>query len=157
MTMNGPDTTGMSHGELRERDVIHDWNRGDGSSSLLDHPVALVDESLRDGVQSPSVVDPPIEDKKRILHLMDALGIQYADIGLPGAGPRAVADVKGTTIVGGAHRVTWPGHGLVFGEVGRVVYDWNGTPDDFDDDYLVFAAGIHQDSMARDLLCELVS
>jgi hypothetical protein len=62
-----------------------------------------------------------------------------------------------TTVVGGAHHVTWPGHGLVFGEVGRVVYAWNGTPDDFDDDYLVFAAGIHQDSMARDLLCELVS
>jgi hypothetical protein len=62
-----------------------------------------------------------------------------------------------TTVVGGAHHVTWPGHGLVFGEVGRVVYDWNGTPDDFDDDDLVFAAGIHQDSMARDLLCELVS
>jgi hypothetical protein len=62
-----------------------------------------------------------------------------------------------TTIVGGAHHVTWPGHGLVFGEVGRIVLDWNGTPDDFDDDDLVFAAGIHQDSMARDLLCELVS
>src|SRR5574338_521363 len=56
-----------------------------------------------------------------------------------------------TTYVGGAHHVTWPGHGLVFGEVGLVVYDWNGTPDEFDDDDLVFAAGIHQDSMARDL------
>jgi hypothetical protein len=62
-----------------------------------------------------------------------------------------------TTVVGGAHHVTWPGHGLIFGEVGRVVTDWNGTPDDFGDDYLVFAAGIHQDSMARELLCELVS
>jgi hypothetical protein len=62
-----------------------------------------------------------------------------------------------TTYVGGAHHVTWPGHGLVFGEVGRVVYDWNGTPDDFDADELVFAAGIHQDAMARDLLCGLVS
>jgi 2-isopropylmalate synthase len=54
----------------------------------------LDDETLRDGLQSPSVVDPPIEAKKRILHLMDALGIETADIGLPGAGPRAVADVR---------------------------------------------------------------
>ncbi|MBI4162025.1 MAG: 2-isopropylmalate synthase [Acidobacteria bacterium] len=55
--------------------------------------MALDDETLRDGLQSPSVVDPPIEAKKRILHLMDALGIDTADVGLPGAGPRAVADV----------------------------------------------------------------
>ncbi|MBA2565000.1 MAG: 2-isopropylmalate synthase [Gemmatimonadetes bacterium] len=52
------------------------------------------DETLRDGLQSPSVTDPPIQRKIEILHLMDALGIQSADIGLPGAGPRAVADVE---------------------------------------------------------------
>jgi isopropylmalate/homocitrate/citramalate synthase len=56
--------------------------------------VELDDETLRDGLQSPSVRDPSIEDKIRILHLMDALGIHTADIGLPGAGPRAVADVR---------------------------------------------------------------
>ena len=55
--------------------------------------VTLDDETLRDGLQSPSVHDPSIEDKIEILHLMDALGIDTADIGLPGAGPRAVADV----------------------------------------------------------------
>jgi 2-isopropylmalate synthase len=54
----------------------------------------LDDESLRDGLQSPSVKDPPIHDKLRILHLMEELGIDMADIGLPGAGPRAVADVE---------------------------------------------------------------
>jgi 2-isopropylmalate synthase len=54
----------------------------------------LDDESLRDGLQSPSVKDPPIQDKIRILHLMEELGVDMADIGLPGAGPRAVADVE---------------------------------------------------------------
>lgn len=61
-----------------------------------------------------------------------------------------------TTITGGAHHVTWPGRGLVFGETGRVGYDWNGTPDDFDDDVLVFAAGIHQDAQAHELLCSIL-
>src|SRR5271165_3700936 len=53
--------------------------------------VLLNDESLRDGLQSPSVRDPSIEEKIRILHLMEDLGINSHDIGLPGAGPRAAA------------------------------------------------------------------
>jgi 2-isopropylmalate synthase len=48
----------------------------------------LDDETLRDGLQSPSVTDPPVEVKVAILHLMNGLGIETADIGLPGAGPR---------------------------------------------------------------------
>ena len=51
----------------------------------------LNDESLRDGLQSPSVRDPSIEEKIGILHLMEQVGINSLDIGLPGAGPRAVA------------------------------------------------------------------
>ncbi len=53
--------------------------------------VLLNDESLRDGLQSPSVRDPSIEEKIEILHLMEAVGINMLDIGLPGAGPRAQA------------------------------------------------------------------
>jgi 2-isopropylmalate synthase len=48
----------------------------------------LDDETLRDGLQSPSVADPSLEQKVRILHLMNRLGIETADVGLPGAGPR---------------------------------------------------------------------
>src|SRR5262249_33293445 len=47
-----------------------------------------------DGLQSPSVKDPTIEEKIEILHLLDSLGINHLDLGLPGAGPRAVADVE---------------------------------------------------------------
>ena len=61
--------------------------------SVRQEPVELQDETLRDGLQCPSVTDPSIEDKLEILHLMEENGINGADVGLPGAGPRAVADV----------------------------------------------------------------
>ncbi|HEX2091003.1 MAG TPA: LeuA family protein [Longimicrobiaceae bacterium] len=78
-----------------ERDLIFDWNTVQGSFDYSKvRRVELDDETLRDGLQSPSVTDPSIEDKIRLLHLMVELGIHAADIGLPGAGPRAVKDVE---------------------------------------------------------------
>ena len=71
--------------------LIYDWNQVYAASSKPAGPVLLNDESLRDGLQSPSVSDPFIEDKIEILHLMEGLGINMLDLGLPGAGPRAVA------------------------------------------------------------------
>ncbi|MGD0695431.1 MAG: LeuA family protein [Terriglobia bacterium] len=78
---------------MLDRDLIYDWNRLDGPELALSHPPMLDDETLRDGLQSPSVHDPPIEKKIRILHLMESLGINSVNLGLPGAGPRAKADV----------------------------------------------------------------
>jgi isopropylmalate/homocitrate/citramalate synthase len=77
---------------MEKSDLIYDWNIV-GRAETTTRPLELNDETLRDGLQSPSVIDPPIEKKIGILHLMDSLGIDSADIGLPGAGPRAVADV----------------------------------------------------------------
>ena len=77
---------------IQATDLLFDWNLEDGRE-VPPRPVELYDESLRDGIQSPSVTDPGIEEKKQLLRLMDRLGIHWADIGLPGAGPRAVADV----------------------------------------------------------------
>ena len=71
--------------------LIHDWN---GAPTRPAHPVLLNDETLRDGLQSPSVRTPTIEQKLHILHLIDRLGIETADIGLPGAGPHVVRDVE---------------------------------------------------------------
>lgn len=76
---------------MNEKDLIYDWNEAEAPPER--RRVTLDDETLRDGLQSPSVHDPSIEEKIEILHLMDSLGIDTADIGLPGAGPRAVADV----------------------------------------------------------------
>jgi 2-isopropylmalate synthase len=73
--------------------LIYDWNSIEKNGPLSAKPFRFVDETLRDGIQSPSVTDPPIEAKLEILHLMDEMGIEHADVGLPGAGPRAVADV----------------------------------------------------------------
>jgi 2-isopropylmalate synthase len=73
---------------------IHDWNQ---ASTPLIPPgtrILLNDETLRDGLQNPSVYDPSIEEKIEILHLMEALGIESLNIGLPGAGPRAVAHTE---------------------------------------------------------------
>ena len=71
--------------------LIYDWNR---TAETTARPVQLDDETLRDGLQSPSVETPSIDQKIRLLHLMDGLGIDTADIGLPGAGPHVVADVE---------------------------------------------------------------
>jgi 2-isopropylmalate synthase len=72
--------------------LIYDWNAAPGEAKP--RPVQLNDETLRDGLQSPSVKSPVIDDKIKILHLIDALGIETADIGLPGAGPHVVRDVE---------------------------------------------------------------
>jgi 2-isopropylmalate synthase len=73
--------------------LVYDWNR-DGRAMTADYrAVELDDETLRDGLQGPSVRNPPLAVKKRLLHLMDQLGIDSADIGLPGASPRARAEI----------------------------------------------------------------
>lgn len=74
-------------------ELIYDWNQLYPRSLHPPGPVFLTDETLRDGLQSPSVRDPSIEQKIEILHLMESLGISSLDLGLPGAGPRAVEHV----------------------------------------------------------------
>ena len=74
-------------------ELIYDWNE-DGRAARADYrSVELDDETLRDGLQGPSVRNPPLAVKVRLLQLMDQLGISSADIGLPGASPQALATV----------------------------------------------------------------
>jgi 2-isopropylmalate synthase len=75
-------------------ELIYDWNQMDAAKLRPAGPVLLNDETLRDGLQSPSVRDPSIAEKIQILQLMEALGINSLDLGLPGAGPRALADCE---------------------------------------------------------------
>lgn len=77
---------------MDERELIYDWNAADTAFDWRTCRVELDDETLRDGLQCPSVTDPSIEDKRALLHLMVDLGIHAVDLGLPGAGPRAHAD-----------------------------------------------------------------
>ena len=75
-------------------ELIHDWNNASGFDPFRGRTVMLDDETLRDGLQNPSVHDPTIGEKIEILHLMETLGIDSVNIGLPGAGPRALADTE---------------------------------------------------------------
>ena len=77
----------------RAGEFIFDWNEQGRKGRLVPQTFTLFDETLRDGLQNPSVVDPSIDEKLRILHLMEDLGIDVADVGLPGSSPRAFEDV----------------------------------------------------------------
>jgi 2-isopropylmalate synthase len=74
-------------------ELIYDWNEVGRRGRLIPQGVTFFDETLRDGLQNPSVADPNIESKLELLHLMAKVGIHVADIGLPGSSPRAFADV----------------------------------------------------------------
>src|ERR1700728_3946336 len=78
---------------MNTSDLIYDWNKNHPPGLKPPGPVLMNDESLRDGPELPSVRDPSIPEKIEILHLMEALGINALDLGLPGAGPRAVEAV----------------------------------------------------------------
>jgi 2-isopropylmalate synthase len=78
---------------ISEADLIYDWNSVEKVAPLSPkRRFTFMDETLRDGIQSPSVVDPTIDDKIRLTELASDLGIHHIDIGLPGAGQRAVED-----------------------------------------------------------------
>jgi isopropylmalate/homocitrate/citramalate synthase len=75
-------------------ELVYDWNTINPELHLPNRHIGFDDETLRDGLQSPSVIEPPVEQKIELLHLMDALGIDTADIGLPGAGGTHAAGVE---------------------------------------------------------------
>lgn len=78
--------------------LVYDWNvageKPQRPPAFAAKKVEFDDETLRDGLQSPSVTDPSIEEKLRIVHFMHAIGIDNADIGLPGAGPHVQQTVE---------------------------------------------------------------
>ncbi len=78
---------------MDESRVIYDWNVKGHAISPPIRRVEIHDETLRDGIQSPSVHDPAIDDKVEILRLLARVGVDSVNVGLPGAGPRAVEDV----------------------------------------------------------------
>jgi 2-isopropylmalate synthase len=77
----------------RAADLVFDWNEVNRKGRILPKNATFFDETLRDGLQNQSVVDPGIEEKLKILHLMEDLGIHVADVGLPGSSKRAFEDV----------------------------------------------------------------
>jgi len=82
---------------MNEQNLIYDWNLVDyeysRDSSNHPHGVWFDDETLRDGLQSPSALNPSIDQKIELLTYMERLGIQKVDLGLPGAGPFHLAHI----------------------------------------------------------------
>ena len=80
--------------ETQHDELIYDWNEVERRGPVIrKRQFQIHDETLRDGIQNPSVVDPGIGDKLEILHLLDEVGVYSTDVGLPGAGQRAFEDV----------------------------------------------------------------
>ena len=94
--MLSTETLHMSESAPSRDELIYDWNTEDASPGPAEK-IQFDDETLRDGLQSPSAVDPSLEDKVRLVHLMDELGIDTADVGLPGASAKAREHI--TTLV----------------------------------------------------------
>jgi 2-isopropylmalate synthase len=78
---------------MHASELIYDWNLRSKKDCQFPSKIEICDETLRDGIQSPSVYDPKIDDKLELITLMEELGITIANIGLPCAGPRAYAHV----------------------------------------------------------------
>jgi len=79
---------------VTSEELVYDWNTINPSFSAPNRHIGINDETLRDGLQSPSVCEPEVEQKLELVHLMEALGMDSADIGLPGAGGTHAAGVE---------------------------------------------------------------
>jgi len=90
---------------VQQNEWIYDWNVATPPQIPPGTRVLMNDETLRDGLQNPSVSDPTVEEKIEILHLMESLGIDAANIGLPGAGPRAFAHTEALAREIASHRM----------------------------------------------------
>jgi 2-isopropylmalate synthase len=93
LTASDAEGSGRSPRSDRENEFVFDWNEVNRKGRLTPKNVTFFDETLRDGLQNPSVKDPSIGEKLEILHLMNDLGIHEADLGLPGSSKRAFDDV----------------------------------------------------------------
>ncbi len=76
--------------DARQEELLYDWNLIGEAGIKVPDVVELDDETLRDGLQGPSVRQPDLDEKLEILHRMSDLGIHAANIGYAGAGPRVV-------------------------------------------------------------------
>jgi 2-isopropylmalate synthase len=92
MSSASSNSAALTSSDARQ-DLVFDWNEVNRRGRFAPKNFSFFDETLRDGLQNPSVVDPGIERKLEILHLMEELGIHEADIGLPGSSKRAFEDV----------------------------------------------------------------
>ncbi|MFC7979731.1 LeuA family protein [Streptomyces cinereoruber] len=78
-------------------DVWFSWNTMDvdpdpSGEAAVAGTGLLFDETLRDGLQAPNVINPGLEQKLRIVDHMVRSGIRAADLGFPGSDPAAARE-----------------------------------------------------------------
>jgi 2-isopropylmalate synthase len=83
-------------------ELINDWN---GPTPSDPREPLLNDETMRDGLQSPSVRDPDIAAKRDLIHRLARLGVDAVDLGMPSAGPKALAAVRALMVEIRDHRL----------------------------------------------------
>ena len=83
-------------------ELINDWNGLPPKDARI--PL-LNDETLRDGLQSPSVRDPDIAAKRDLIHRLTRLGVDAVNLGMPGAGPKALVAVRALMVEIRDHRL----------------------------------------------------
>ena len=91
-------------------DLINDWN---GAAPIDARVPLLNDETLRDGLQSPSVRDPDIAAKRDLIHRLARMGVDAVDLGMPGAGPMSLAAVRALMVEIRDHRLPISPNGAV--------------------------------------------
>ena len=69
--------------------LIHDWNAAERSTNGASRPVALLDDTLRDGLQNAGVRQPKLEERAELLHHMARVGVACVNLGLPASSARA--------------------------------------------------------------------
>jgi len=78
---------------VHTEEIVYDWNLHETSMRSRVRPIELFDETLRDGLQSPSVREPKLGEKLDLLHRMNSLGIDWCNVGMPSAGEQRRAEI----------------------------------------------------------------
>jgi 2-isopropylmalate synthase len=77
---------------MDEHEPIYDWNEAGERWEKPPSRVEVGDQTLRDGLLGRAPRNPTLEQKLAILRLMDRIGVDSADLGLPGAGRHAARE-----------------------------------------------------------------
>jgi 2-isopropylmalate synthase len=79
---------------VKHEELVYDWNTEGEHPGKPPQRIELNDETLRDGLQSPSARTPGPAEMLQHLHNCAAVGIHALNIGLPGAGPAVEKQVE---------------------------------------------------------------
>jgi 2-isopropylmalate synthase len=80
-----------------DESLIYDWNAPERSTQARARPVSLLDDTLRDGLQSTAVRQPSLDERSALLRAMAKVGVHTVNLGLPAASPSAASAIARLT------------------------------------------------------------